>query len=647
MLVKSILFVIVLSLTAYLCGCSVKSILKDKIIGAAYTYIIGMMSALLLFGIVQTLCRIFHTKLVIMAIIYAICLLVLIVSGIVASGIDTYLKSAMRQIEIKNEGWLSYVILTAFIILMCAQIFVSITVCGDAIYRDSSTVYEAVQICGEGGFGNAVNAFTGQLEEHFDIMKTMSVMPAWIAMLAFVFDISPLLAANIFIPLMVIPLVYMSYYMFSVTLFAKKSKRYIFLLILGILAFFSNYALYPKQSAWNQLFINCWDPQIIASHVLIPIMWYLSITVVKAHEKEKMSMLSLDKEATDKAYHDAIQSKRQLHTKMHYSDGLMVISCFISLYGAVMCAVTCASVLLYYLVIKGYGGRRDVKGYALLFAPVIIYIVFIIIMSAINKTIYSLDGFWTLYADNLKMMFRNNFKNNIYAAVFVAAILYNYVKRDRSANAIGVYLPVMMIVLGVINPAIHALFGLLCKDCNQILFWYIPVNALIAYAVSDILINAEEARDMTICIIAFMTIVFQFLPKYEYNSVWQYNRDMTKIPEHTRQICRLIEESGLDKKVISIDDGELCETLRLCDPSLELYYYADNKYAYGGDTSMYGYINQDEPYLQGIVQNAKSAGYNYIIVKAGVVDPNWASVLYHIWPAGSTDEYEIYSIGYF
>ena len=65
------------------------------------------------------------------------------------------------------------------------------------------------------------------------------------------------------------------------------------------------------------------------------------------------------------------------------------------------------------------------------------------------------------------------------------------------------------------------------------------------------------------------------------------------------------------------------------------------------DQQLFAYLNQDEPYLQGIVQNAKREGYNYIIFRKGILDPNWSSVQYHIWPAGSTENYDVYSIGYF
>ena len=118
-----------------------------------------------------------------------------------------------------------------------------------------------------------------------------------------------------------------------------------------------------------------------------------------------------------------------------------------------------------------------------------------------------------------------------------------------------------------------------------------------------------------------VVMIVVFMPVYGNNFAWQRTRKPDKISDETKQICRIIGDDGQDKNVIALN--ELCSSLRMSDQGIKLYYYTDNRYAVDDDRDMYVYLNQDEPYLQGIVQNAKRAGYNYVIFRKGVLDPNW------------------------
>ena len=102
----------------------------------------------------------------------------------------------------------------------------------------------------------------------------MSSQSVFIAMISYIFSQSPLIAANLYIPVIIIPMVYMSYYMAARVLFRNKNNRCIFLIVIAMLSLYSNYSLHPAESIWNLLFINCWNPNVIACHILIFVVFF-------------------------------------------------------------------------------------------------------------------------------------------------------------------------------------------------------------------------------------------------------------------------------------------------------------------------------------------------------------------------------------
>ena len=223
-------------------------------------------------------------------------------------------------------------------------------------------------------------------------------------------------------------------------------------------------------------------------------------------------------------------------------------------------------------------------------------------------------------------------------------MIYIIVKNNDKSKCIICHLP-LVLMLNFVNPVVYFLLKVFSIDKCYILLWLVPGSLIIAYALLDLIESLKLIRYKIICGIVMLSLILVFGIRYGDNFAWQRINNTSKLPEQTIEICKIIEEDGCDKKVIALD--ELCSTLRICDPEIELYYYTSNKFCCNDDKEMYVSLNKNEPYLLGIVQNAKRAGYTYVIFRQGVVDPNWASVLYNIWPVGSTDDYDVFRIAYF
>ena len=494
-------------------------------------------------------------------------------------------------------------------IAIIAQIYVAAGIQESGVYNNEYTIARAVQIYSDGTLGRRVNAFTGADISGNSFDMIMSSQAVFIAMISYIFRQPPLIAANLYIPVIIIPMIYMSYYMVARVLFRNKNNRCIFLIVIAMLSLYSNYSLHPAESIWNLLFINCWNPNVIACHILITLGTYYALTAINAEFRWDRAAVQLRDEKSDKLYRSVIKNRRIFLCKRTYLVMTAAALCFTTAYGIIMGTILYACIFMYYYV-SNYGGVDiNIKRYAAVIMPAVIYLVLLIITSAVSHTAGSISGFWQDYTTCYKEIFSNDFKNNMYLLIFISAVMYQYLKKESSGKAACVYIPMLVMINAVCN-----------TDTNR---------------------NINIAG---VCLITVISII-SFMPRYGYNFAWEGAATPDKISDETRQICDIIDNDGQDKNVIALN--ELCSQIRLCDTDIKLYYYTDNQYACNDDKDMYAYLNQDEPYLQGIVQNAKREGYNYIIFRKGILDPNWSSVQYHIWPAGSTENYDVYSIGYF
>ena len=645
-----ILFIAIIIAVPYVCGCAFKCILKDMGIDIIYTYTVGFIFMWLLFSAIQVPLVLIDAPIILIAIMYPVLIVILTVIAVAKSGTARFRHELISHLSFKKQGVLVYAMTAAIFIAIIAQIYVAAGIQENGVYNNEYTIARAVQIYSDGTLGRRVNAFTGADISGIPFDTVMSSQAVFIAMISYIFRQPPLTAANLYIPVIIIPMIYMSYYMVSRVLFRDKNNRCIFLIAIAMLSLYSNYSLHPVESIWNLLFINCWNPNVIACHIFIPLGTYYALTAINAEFRWDRATVQLRDEKSDKLYRSVIKSRRIFLCKRTYLVMTAAALCFTTAYGIIMGTVLYACIFMYYYV-SNYGGVDiNIKRYAAVIMPAVIYLVLLIVTSAVLHTAGSISGFWQGYTACYKEIFSNDFKNNLYLLIFISAVMYQYLKKESSGKAACVYIPMLVFGIGVINPLIYMLFRLFAPEYCKVIFWILPINAIISYTVVDIINairNTDTNRNINIagvCLIIVISII-SFMPRYGYNFVWERAATPDKISDETRQICDIIDNDGQDKNVIALN--ELCSQIRLCDTDIKLYYYTDNQYACNDDKDMYAYLNQDEPYLQGIVQNAKREGYNYIIFRKGILDPNWSSVQYHIWPAGSTENYDVYSIGYF
>ena len=645
LIIKSIIFTIMILLISYAAGVSVKIFVGDKLMSAAHTYITGVITLMLMFGVVQIPFRLCSIGIEVLAAVYCVTVMALLIAGIVKNGFKSYAYTFRKQLKLKLDSRQLRIAFAAVIMVMALQILFSVLINATRTYYNDAAISGAMQFISQGNARFGVDVLTGN-EISVRVPDIFKSAQTFIAVMSVLVGENVLVTANLFIVLMTVPAMYAACYMFCAVICSRESRYYV-AAAAGLLNMFSCYALRPKNSLGTLTMINAWNPDAVVCGIILPVVWYLSISTVKVMQKVRSSAASLCRKSSDRNYTNALNNRKILSIKLVYLMMCFMAACFISVFGTAVCVMTYLSVYIYYFVICGYAGRYYTKKYFRAFIPVGVFIGIYIIGGFATHSFNGVSDIWSGWLNNMVAIYKNNFSTNVYLVAFIAAALYQYIKGNSISVAVCVYIPVIVCLLCVINPIIYLLFALVEPPCNSMLHMAVPFNPVMAYTLVSMIITAKTNKTRVIYAVVFGIAIIGFLPRYGINFEWTRTRSLDKLPEQTVEVCRIIEESGLDKKVIAVDSGDLCYTLRLAAPDIDLYYYSDNFSCYGGDTSMYGYVNQDEPYMQGIIQAAKSAGYNYIVLKKGILDPNWASVLYHVWPEGSTEQYDVYSIGYF
>lgn len=136
------------------------------------------------------------------------------------------------------------------------------------------------------------SSYTGERMEEKPARYVLSPFPVFIAMLSEIYRMPPAVFAHTCIPLLMIPLAYMVYFLFGRFLFGKsRKKRGIFLLLIAWMNLFGYYSIYTASTF---LLIRIWQGKALLASVFIPLLlFYLLKWYVEKKQQKKMWYLSV------------------------------------------------------------------------------------------------------------------------------------------------------------------------------------------------------------------------------------------------------------------------------------------------------------------------------------------------------------------
>lgn len=168
-----------------------------------------------------------------------------------------------------------------FGILLLAQLVLSVLLAyeegDDAFYVGISTTTESTdnmyQILPYTGFATGLDARHG-----------LAPFPIWIAYLARMSGIVSVTVAQIAVPLQIVLLTYVIYYLIAGHLFEENKKNVpLFMVLVGIMFLFGGYSVY---SAENFLLVRASQGKAVLANVILPFLFYLMFLLAEAMQKE-------------------------------------------------------------------------------------------------------------------------------------------------------------------------------------------------------------------------------------------------------------------------------------------------------------------------------------------------------------------------
>ena len=258
------------------------------------TYLFGLMTEFVIFQIIAVCLTFLKSSLSLLTILW------LISCGIViALGIWTWIaqkniyvakeKRHRRKRLFQKSNLENYVVAVVVIALVAFQvIFVTLHVhddLDDAWYVGTSVVSYFTDTL------NLVSPYTGEIMDRFAPDYVLSPWPIFCAMLGKLSFTHPAIVMHTFIPILMIPLCYIVYFLLGNEVFRKSTNKTLWLLLfLCLLNIYGNWSI---RSTSTFLLFRIWQGKAILSNCIIPLLVCVFIYLVNDLENKKLNFVLL------------------------------------------------------------------------------------------------------------------------------------------------------------------------------------------------------------------------------------------------------------------------------------------------------------------------------------------------------------------
>lgn len=145
-----------------------------------------------------------------------------------------------------------------------------------AIAEESNTMYQKI-------------AYTGGVTD-VEIRYGLAPFPIWLAFLARISGIQPVIAAQVFVPPVLIGMAYAVYYVLGCKLFAKHKKRIgLFMIFTELLILFGDYSMYTPEKF---LIARSRQGKAALCAIVIPFLFFLLLLLMEKLEEKQSIPLS-------------------------------------------------------------------------------------------------------------------------------------------------------------------------------------------------------------------------------------------------------------------------------------------------------------------------------------------------------------------
>ena len=258
------------------------------------TYVFGLMTEFVIFQIIAVCLTFMKSSLSLLTVLWLISCGIMITLGVWTwiSRKKIYVakkERGRRKRLLKKSNWENYLVAMAVVALVAFQvIFVTLHVhedLDDAWYVGTAVMSYFTDTL------NLISPYSGEIMAQFPMDYVLSPWPIFCAMLGRLSFIHPAIIMHTFIPIIMIPLCYVIYFLLGREISKQNTNRTLWLLLfICLLNIYGNWSI---RSTSTFLLLRIWQGKAILSNCVIPLIICVFIYLVNDIENKKLYFVLL------------------------------------------------------------------------------------------------------------------------------------------------------------------------------------------------------------------------------------------------------------------------------------------------------------------------------------------------------------------
>lgn len=238
----------------------------------------------------------------------------------------------------------------------------------------------------------------------------------------------------------------------------------------------------------------------------------------------------------------------------------------------------------------------------------------------------------------------------MYMVLYVISLLYIHITRHSKNNMILFCNYSLLMIAVIFNPLIaHIIITFIEDQVYWRIFWILPMNFIIAYAATEIIVKISEKQKKIIVLITLITIL-SLGGKFIFTSAnYSIPSNWYKLPAQTIEVCNIIENDS-SGEIRVVVPAELTSSIRQYDANINMVYGREGNIfvydsTYRDRLTIYALMLEYAMDLQSLSKSMNVFECNYIVFnksKSLSVAPESVGFQY----VASTDLYVIYRFNY-
>lgn len=268
----------------------------EKLLSWSKTFLFGLMTEFVIFQLFAICLTFLRSSLTLLTILWLVSCGILFILGIREVikkrklNRHTFTKERKRRSRKKNIYRVenAMVLIAAIVLILFQVIFVTLHVhddLDDAWYVGTAVISYFTNTL------NLISPYTGEIMEHFAPDYVLSPWPIFCAMLGKLSFTHPAIIMHTFIPIIMIPLCYLVYFLLGKEIFNHNINKVLWLLLfLCILNIYGNWSI---RSTSTFLLFRVWQGKAILSNCIIPLIIYIFIHMINDKDNKKIYFVIL------------------------------------------------------------------------------------------------------------------------------------------------------------------------------------------------------------------------------------------------------------------------------------------------------------------------------------------------------------------